>query len=88
MRLVRSILRRCPNAAAVTRSSADRRAGATGSARGRMATTLEVTFGGGAKARPGDQALGDLSLKHQGEALVFPDPIEPAEEERGRDVIG
>src|SRR5215472_18466715 len=52
-RLVRNILRRWPNAAAVMRSSAGRRAGASGSARGRIATTLDVTVGGGTKARGG-----------------------------------
>ena len=52
-RLARSILRRCPNAAAVTRSSAAFEAGASGSARGRSDTRLDVTFGGGTKARGG-----------------------------------
>ncbi len=114
-RLVRNILRRWPNAAAVTRSSAGRRAGASGLARGMIATTLDVTFGGWHKspgghveqnlhfgeplrehgkapvrfaARQGGQALGHLALKHQGQALVLPGPLEPAEEERSGDVIG
>src|SRR5436190_7161687 len=49
-RLARSILRRCPNAAAVTRSSAAFGAGASGAARGTNDTTLDVTFGGGTEA--------------------------------------
>ena len=48
-RLWRSILRRWPNAAAVTRSSSAR-SQASGSARGTSSTTDEVTFGGGTKA--------------------------------------
>ena len=52
-RLERSILRRWPKAAAVTRSRAGFAAGASGAARGISATTLDVTFGGGTKARGG-----------------------------------
>jgi len=42
----------------------------------------------GLAARPGNQALGDLALEHQGQALIFPNPIDPADEERGGDVVG
>ena len=45
----RSILRRWPKAASVTRSSA-RRSQGRGFARGMSCTTDEVTFGGGTKA--------------------------------------
>ena len=48
-RLWRSILRRWPKAARVTRSRSAIRQG-SGSGRGRRWTTLEVTFGGGTKA--------------------------------------
>ena len=50
-RLCRSILRRWPKAAAVTRSSVARLAGASGAGRGCKVTTLESTCGGGVKAR-------------------------------------
>src|SRR6185437_14716985 len=53
LRLDRSILRRCPNAAAVTRSSVGLSAGDSGTGRGVNRTTLDVTFGAGVKARGG-----------------------------------
>jgi hypothetical protein len=49
LRLWRSILRRWPKAASVTRSSALRSQGG-GFARGISCTSEEVTFGGGTKA--------------------------------------
>ena len=58
-RLWRSILRRCPKAAAVTFSRSARLAGAAGSASGSNRTTLEVIFGGGTKALRAE----DLSVK-------------------------
>src|SRR6185295_10256394 len=48
-RLDRNIFRRCPNAAAVTRSNVAR-SQERGAARGTSRTTEEVTFGGGTKA--------------------------------------
>src|SRR5213078_280987 len=39
-------------------------------------------------ARSGDQALSDLALKHQGQALIFPDPLDPPDEQRRGDVVG
>ena len=41
----------------------------------------------GLAARRGGQALGDLALKHQGQALVVPDLLEPPENEQGGDVV-
>ena len=49
LRLCRSILRRWPKAACVTRSS-ERSAAGSGSARGTICTIDEVTLGGGVKA--------------------------------------
>ena len=46
-RLARSILRRCPKAAAVIRSSARRSAGASGAGRGVSPTRVDATLGGG-----------------------------------------
>ena len=46
----RNILRRWPNAAAVTRSRSGMRAGASGSGRGVKWMTVDVTLGGGTKA--------------------------------------
>ena len=51
-RLLRSILRRWPNAAAVTRSNAGQGAG-SGDRRGVSRTTAESTLGGGQNARAG-----------------------------------
>ena len=42
----------------------------------------------GLAARRRDQALGDFALKHQGQALIFRDPLEPADKECGGDVVG
>jgi hypothetical protein len=42
----------------------------------------------GFAARCGNEALGDFALKHQGQALIFADLIDPADEERGGDVVG
>src|SRR5215469_9648012 len=42
----------------------------------------------GLAARPGDQTLGNLTLQHQGQALILPDLIEPAEQERGGNIVG
>src|SRR5712691_4876259 len=53
LRLERSILRRWPKAAAVTRSRTGFAAGASATGRGVRRTTLDVTFGGGTKARGG-----------------------------------
>src|SRR5439155_21348508 len=63
LRLERNILRRWPNAAAVTRSSAGLAAGANGAVRGTNDTTLEVTFGAGTKAEGGtsNRIFGALS---------------------------
>ncbi len=63
LRLERSILRRWPNAAAVTRSRTGLEAAAKGLARGARRTTLEVTLGGGTKARGGrsKRILGSVS---------------------------
>src|SRR5262249_37127793 len=46
----------------------------------------EPPIGGAPRRR--HQPLGDLALKHQDEAFVIPDAAEPAQEERGRDVVG
>ena len=47
LRLLRSILRLCPNTAEVIFSSVSRCAGAIGCARGSILMTAESTFGGG-----------------------------------------
>ena len=60
-RLARSILRRWPKAAAVTRSSA-RRSQGRGSARGTSCTSDDVTFGGGTNA-DGRDVEQDLRLR-------------------------
>jgi len=41
----------------------------------------------GLAARLRDQALGDLALKHQGQAFVFPNPLQPGDQERGGNVV-
>jgi hypothetical protein len=51
LRLERNILRRWPNAAAVTFSSTAAWQGTGAASRGVMCTTEEVTLGGGVKAR-------------------------------------
>src|SRR6516162_3825301 len=38
-------------------------------------------------ARNRGQAFGDLALKHQGQALILADPLEPADQQRGGDVV-
>ena len=63
-RLWRNILRRWPNAAAVTRSRHALSAGASGAARGRSETTAEATFGGGVKAAAGRPNNGTASHNH------------------------
>ena len=42
----------------------------------------------GRAARRRDEPLGDLALEHQGQAFVLADPVEPAQQQRGRDVVG
>ena len=53
VRLDRSILRRCPNAAAVIYCKASRRAGEGRVAKGSRRTTADSTLGGGLNARAG-----------------------------------
>ena len=114
-RLERSILRRWPKAAAVTRSSVafdagrERRGARTDrdDARGdlgrrhegaRRHVEQDARLGQplhqhrkpaiGFAARRRGEAQRDLALEHQGQAFVFADPVEPAEQQRRGDVVG
>ena len=39
-------------------------------------------------ARRPDEALGDLTLEHQGQTRIFADPIEPTDQQRRGDIVG
>src|SRR5262250_2445793 len=94
-KLCRSILRRCPKAAAVTRSSVVWAQG-RGAVRGTSRTTDEVTLGGGTKAEGATSNMILASVRHparehHGERIIPRRPgfdTEPTQQKRGRDVVG
>ncbi len=63
-RAPRNIFRRCPNAAAVSRSIVANSAGSGCAGRGTRPTTAENTFGGGTKASGGMRSARSVAQIH------------------------